>query len=63
MIGIAYSKAIVGGTFNPRGLLDVIGGPAWLDTDRYEFVAKAEGARLAGCTHVTENSLLFTLIS
>jgi len=43
MIGIAYSTAIVGGTFNPRGLLAVIGGPAWLDTNRYDIVAKAEG--------------------
>jgi uncharacterized protein (TIGR03435 family) len=43
MISIAFGQAIVGGTFNPRGLMEVTGGPAWLDTDRYDVLAKAEG--------------------
>jgi len=43
MISIAYGQVIAGGTFNPRGLMEVIGGPAWLDTDRYDILAKAEG--------------------
>jgi hypothetical protein len=39
-IRLAYSEVIAGGTFNPRGMKDVTGGPAWLDTDRYDILAK-----------------------
>ena len=41
LIRAAYS-AFVGDTMSSR-LFDVTGGPAWLDTDRYDLSAKAEG--------------------
>src|SRR5512133_1323995 len=42
MIRLSYS-AIQGERLNAR-MAQVIGGPAWLDTDRYDVSAKAEGA-------------------
>jgi uncharacterized protein (TIGR03435 family) len=41
LIRMAYS-GVVGGNINSRRL-EVLGGPSWLDTERYDLSAKAEG--------------------
>jgi uncharacterized protein (TIGR03435 family) len=43
LIRIAYGDAFAGANLNPR-LLEVLGGPAWLDTDRYAISAKVESS-------------------
>jgi uncharacterized protein (TIGR03435 family) len=43
LIRIAYGDAFTGANLNPR-LLEVLGGPAWLDTDRYAISARVEGS-------------------
>jgi uncharacterized protein (TIGR03435 family) len=35
---------VLNGKFNPLARLPIEGGPGWIDTDRYQIVAKAEGA-------------------
>jgi uncharacterized protein (TIGR03435 family) len=43
LIRIAYGNVITGGTFASRRL-EVLGGPEWLDKDRYDISAKVEGS-------------------
>lgn len=42
LIRVAYGDAVLGTTLSSR-LLETIGGPGWLDSDRYYVSAKAEG--------------------
>lgn len=42
LIRMAYGDIVVGGNLAARGI-EVLGGPGWLDTDRYDVSAKAEG--------------------
>ena len=42
LIRIAYGDLFVGATLNSRRM-EALGGPGWLDTDRYSLSAKAEG--------------------
>ena len=42
LIRIAYGDVFVGATLNSRRM-EALGGPGWLDTDRYSLSAKAEG--------------------
>lgn len=42
LIRMAYGNMIVAGGFNSRRL-EVLGGPGWLDSERYDIAAKAEG--------------------
>jgi uncharacterized protein (TIGR03435 family) len=42
LIRVAYSGVITNGGIGSR-FMEVLGGPGWLDTDRYDIAAKAEG--------------------
>ena len=43
LIQVAYGALADGVSFN-RKMLDVTGGPGWMESDRYDIAAKAEGA-------------------
>lgn len=44
LIVTAYGIYANGSSANPRGFrMQVLGGPGWIDSDRYDLVAKAEG--------------------
>ena len=42
LIEMAYAWLSDGGTLQPR-LIDIVGAPAWVETDQYQINAKAEG--------------------
>ncbi len=42
LIRMAYGRLIIGGNINARQI-EVLGGPSWIDVDRYEVSAKADG--------------------
>jgi uncharacterized protein (TIGR03435 family) len=43
MIRLAYGDALVGARMGARRM-EVLGGPGWLDTERYDVLAKSEGS-------------------
>jgi uncharacterized protein (TIGR03435 family) len=47
LIGVAYGDMLVGAGIGARRM-EALGGPGWLDTDRYDILAKSEGNAPAG---------------
>lgn len=49
LIRMAYSDVLDGSKVNLAAQrLDVVGGPGWIDTDKYEVIAKSEGSGAGG---------------
>jgi len=57
LIRLAYGEVLVGAGLGAR-LLEVQGGPGWLDNDRYDVLAKSEGSATAQSAAPMLQSLL-----